>query len=101
MSDFPVDFDTPFLPIQRFAVAINASAASVRRKLDACVLHAVKDGKITKIVETPNQYLTFLPPYRPGSGALKAGPGRGRRGPMSEPLRNVPAAEREPVAQVA
>jgi hypothetical protein len=53
MSDFPVDFDTPFLPIQRFAVAINASAASVRRKLDACVLHAVKDGKITKIVETP------------------------------------------------
>ena len=88
MTDFPVDFNVPFLPIRRFAVSINASAATVRRLLDAGRLHAVKDGMVTKVVETPNQYLTFLPPYRPGSGALKAGPGRGRRGPMSGPLKN-------------
>jgi hypothetical protein len=89
MSDVPADFNAPFLPIRRFAAAANSSAATVRRLLDAGRLHAVKDGKATKVVETPNQYLTFLPPYRPGSGAMKAGPGRGRRGAMSEPLENT------------
>ena len=84
MSDFPADFNTPFLPLARFAVASNSSEATVRRKLDAGLLHAVKDGKITKVVETPNEHLTFLPPYRPGSGAMKAGPGRGKRGPIAE-----------------
>jgi hypothetical protein len=89
MSAVPADFNVPFLPIRRFAAGINASAATVRRLLDAGRLHAVKDGKVTKVVETPNQYLTFLPPYRPGSGAMKPGPGRGNRGSMSEPLENT------------
>ena len=89
MSDVPADFNTPFLPIRRWSAAANSSVATARRLLDAGRLHAVKDGKVTKIVETPNQYLTFLPPYCPGSGAMKAGPGRGRRGPMLEPLRNL------------
>jgi hypothetical protein len=88
MSDLPADFNTPYLPLRRFGDAIQSSVATVRRKLDAGKLHAVKDGGCTRIVETPNQYLAFLPPYRPGSGALKAGPGRGRRGPMSGPLKN-------------
>jgi hypothetical protein len=88
MSDIPADFNTPYLPIRRFAVATNSSAATVRRKLDAGALHAVHDGQITKIIETPNQYLTFLPAYRPGSGAMRAGPGRGHRGPMARTLEN-------------
>ena len=98
MSDFPADFNTPFLPIRRFADAIHSSGATVRRLLDAGRLHAVKDGKATKIVETPNQYLAFLPPYRPGSGLMKAGPGRGKRRPMSEPLSNFAG---EPAAMLA
>jgi hypothetical protein len=89
MSDqIPADFNTPYLPLRRFADATQSSPATVRRKLDAGKLHGVKDHGCTRIVETPNQYLSFLPAYQPGSGALKAGPGRGRRGPMSGPLRN-------------
>jgi len=94
MSDSPADFNVPFLPLRRFAEATNSSVAKVRRLLDAGRLHAVKDGKNTKVVETPNQYLSFLPPYRPGSGAMPPGPGRGHRGPMAR-------AEREAVTAVA
>ena len=101
MSDFPADFNAPFLPIRRFAAAAKSSPAKVRRLLDAGRLHAVKDGKATKVVESPNQYLTSLPAYQPGSGTMKAGPGRGKRGPASEPLRRFPTGQREAVAQRA
>jgi hypothetical protein len=88
-DQIPADFNVPYLPIRRFAAATNSSVGKVRRLLNNGKLHAVHDGLITKIVETPSQYLAFLPPYLPGEGGMKAGPGRGLRGPWSEHARNL------------
>ena len=75
--------DVAYLQIRFFAEAINSSAGSVRNLIAAGKLHAVKDGRATKIVETPRDYLEALPPFQPGT--MKAGPGRPRRQPETEP----------------
>jgi hypothetical protein len=76
--------DTAYLPIRDFATAINASSSTVRNLITAGKLFAVKDGRSTKIRETPRQHLESLPPFRPGT--MKPGPGRGhRREPEEHP----------------
>lgn len=89
MSDLPADFNIPYLPVRRFAAATNASAATVRRLLNAGRLSAVKNGKATLIVQSPASYLGTLPPYRPGT--MRPGPGRGKRGPMARCTSGEPA----------
>jgi hypothetical protein len=78
----PDRLDIPFQQIRLFADAINASGMHVRNLISAGKLHAVKDGRATKIIETPRQFLESLPPYKPGT--MKAGPGRPRRRPEEQ-----------------
>jgi hypothetical protein len=73
------DIDTPFLPIRRFAVAINASYSHVRHQLDRGELEAIKDGKITKVRTSPRSYLESRPKFVPGSRTMQPGPGRPRK----------------------
>ncbi|HEX3882848.1 MAG TPA: hypothetical protein VHW66_09335 [Stellaceae bacterium] len=80
------DLDTVFLPIKRFALAINASGPHVRALLDRGVLAGIKDGARVKVTATPREYLESRPAYQPGSGTMKPGPGRGhRRQPEDQP----------------
>ena len=69
--------DVPYLRIVDFAAVINCSPSQVRILISAGKLHAAKDGKATKIRETPRAYLDSLPDWQPGT--MKAGPGRPRR----------------------
>ena len=73
--------DVAYLQIRFFAEEINSSTGSVRNLIAAGRLHAVKDGRATKIIETPREYLEALPPFQPGT--MKPGPGRPRRRPLA------------------
>ena len=83
-DDFPevpqaLLLDKSFLPIRQFGHAINSSSATIRRLLDAGRLHAVRDGGVVKVRETPRAYLASLEAYVPNSGLMRPGPGRPRK----------------------
>lgn len=75
--------DVRYLPIVRWADAINASKTHVRKLLNEGVISGVSDGGITKIREAPRSYLESLPPYQKGTGP-GAGPGRGHHRPRAD-----------------
>jgi hypothetical protein len=77
MPDAPIAIHTPFLLIDRWAEALEMSTSKVRRLNDAGVLDLVKDGKRTRVRQTPAHYLSSLPPMQ--KGTMPAGPGRGHR----------------------
>lgn len=81
MADTLDDLHRPYLPIAKFGKAIYSSKGKVWQLLNAGKITAVKSGRTTLIEQTPAEYLDALPPYRPG--AMAAGPGRGKRGPMT------------------
>jgi hypothetical protein len=74
---------TPFLPLNDFAAACRTSRTKVYALIRQGRVSAVKHGKSTLIKETPGWFLNTLPRFMPAT--MKAGPGRGNRGPMSVP----------------
>lgn len=77
MSDAPIAIHTPFLLIDRWAETADMSTSKVRRLADAGVVELVKDGKRTRVRQTPAHYFNALPPMQ--KGTMPAGPGRGKR----------------------
>jgi hypothetical protein len=87
------DFERRYLPVTRFAGAINSGVNHVRDLMNNGTLTAVKDHGVTKVEQSPAEYLAGLPRYEPGQSTIRPGPGRGHRREDADQSADAQAAQ--------